>query len=235
MPRKKKASIARAARPKRRQGGRPSLEEAKQLHGRILDAATAIFIDRGYGETSIEAIAARAGIGKLTLYRRFSGKDALFDAVVLRLIDQWNAALAEVGESDGAVSDVLTALGRQMLNVVLSPTLIALQRILFGEASRLPELCARMYQPKPKAAEIEDPVRIILRRFAARGALRGDDIGFLDQQFIEMIIGRPLRHSLLGAPPMTAAAREEHVQKTVALFLHGASVPQASRNVRRRS
>src|SRR5579862_355060 len=115
MQPKKKASSARPVRPKRRHGGRPSLEEAKQLHGRILDAATDIFIDRGYGETSIEAIAAHAGIGKLTLYRRFPGKDALFDAVVLRLIDQWNAALAEVGDSEGAVSDVLTALGQQML------------------------------------------------------------------------------------------------------------------------
>jgi TetR/AcrR family transcriptional repressor of mexJK operon len=235
MQPKKKASSARPARPKRRHGGRPSLDEAKQLHGRILDAATEIFIDRGYGETSIEAIAAHAGIGKLTLYRRFSGKDTLFDAVVLRLIDQWNAALAEVSESDGAVSDVLTALGRQMLNVVLSPTLIALQRILFAEASRLPELCARMYQPKPKAAEIVDPVRVILRRFASRGALRGDDIGFLDQQFIEMIIARPLRHALLGAPPMTAVARDEHIRKSVDLFLHGASVSQRPPATRHRT
>lgn len=235
MQPKKKASSARPARQKRRYGGRPSLDEAKQLHGRILDAATEIFIDRGYGETSVEAIAAHAGIGKLTLYRRFSGKDALFDAVVLRLFNQWNAALAEVGQSDGAVSDVLTALGRQMLNVVLAPTLIALQRILFAEASRLPELCARLYQPKPKGDEIVDPVRTILHRFAARGALRGDDIGFLDQQFIELIIGRPLRHALLGAPPMSAAAKEEHIRKGVDLFLHGAKVSQRPPAAKHRS
>jgi len=48
MQPKKKASTARPARPKRRQGGRPSLEQAKQLHGRILDAAADIFFERGY-------------------------------------------------------------------------------------------------------------------------------------------------------------------------------------------
>src|ERR1700680_581194 len=87
-----KPSATRPARPKRRHGGRPSLEQAKQLHGRILDAAADLFCERGYGETSIEAIATHAGIGKLTLYRRFPDKAALFQAVVLRLVDQWKAA-----------------------------------------------------------------------------------------------------------------------------------------------
>jgi TetR/AcrR family transcriptional repressor of mexJK operon len=235
MPPKKKASAARSARPKRRRGGRPSLEEAKQLHGRILDAAADIFFDRGYGETSIEAIASRAGIGKLTLYRRFPGKAALFHAVVLRLFDQWKAALAEVGDSDGAAGDVLTELGRQMLSIVLSPISIAFHRILFAEGSRLPDLCATMYQPRAEAADGRDPIRVILRRLAARGAVRGDDIGFLDTQFIQMIIARPLRHALFGAPPMSEAAREEHVRKSVELFLHGAGLAQRSPTARRRS
>lgn len=235
MQPKKKAPAARSARAKRRRGGRPSLEEAKELHGRILDAAAAIFFDRGYGETSIEAIASSAGIGKLTLYRRFPGKAALFHAVVLRLFEQWTAALAEVGDSGGAVDDVLTELGRQMLSIVLSPISIAFHRILFAEASRLPELCASMYQPRAEAAaDSRDPIRAILRRLAARGALRGDDIGFLDQQFIQMIIARPLRHALFGAPPMSEAAREDHVRKSVELFLRGAGLAQRSPSARRR-
>jgi AcrR family transcriptional regulator len=234
MPPRKTAPAARPARAKRRQGGRPSLEEAKQLHGRILDAAADIFFERGYGETSVEAIASRAGIGKLTLYRRFPGKAALFNAVVRRLFDQWIAALAAVGDSDGAPGDVLMELGRQMLSIVLSPVSIAFHRILFAEASRLPELCASMYRPRAETEDGGDPIRAILRRLRARGALRGDDIGFLDQQFIQLIIARPLRHALFGAPPMSEAAREAHVRKSVALFLHGAGLPQGSRAARRR-
>ncbi|HEX9463680.1 MAG TPA: TetR/AcrR family transcriptional regulator [Alphaproteobacteria bacterium] len=225
MPPKTKTLPAKPAGPKRRRyGGRPSLEEAKQLHGRILDAAAELFFKRGYGETSIEAIAAQAGIGKLTLYRRFPDKAALFKAVVMRLFDQWWAAVTEVDASQGTPSDVLMATGRRLLSIVLSPTALALHRILFAEASRLPEVCALMYgSRKTEEEERRDPIRNMLHRLVAQGAVRGDDIGFLDQHFIHMIIGRPLRHALLGAPPMTVAAREEHIRKTVELFLHGAA------------
>jgi TetR/AcrR family transcriptional regulator, mexJK operon transcriptional repressor len=231
MQPKKKASTARPAKPKRRRSGRPSLEEAKRLHGRILDAAADLFFARGYGETSIEAIASHAGIGKLTLYRRFPDKAALFRAVVLRLVDQWKAAVAEVGDSDGTLADALTAAGRNTLDIALSPISLALHRILFAEASRLPELCAGMYQPHAEADDSFDPIRAILRRFASRGVLRGDDIGFLDQQFIQLVIGKPLRQALFGAPPMTDAAKEDHVRKSVDLFLQGAGVspPAAAR------
>ena len=228
MQPKTKASTARPARPKRRHGGRPSLEEAKRLHGRILDAAADLFFARGYGETSIEAIAAQAGIGKLTLYRRFPDKAALFQAVMMRLVEQWTAAVADIGESDGTLADALTTAGRNTLSIALSPTSLALHRILFAEAARFPELCAGMYRPPAEPDDRFDPIRAILRRFAADV----DDVAFLDQQFIQLIIGKPLRHALFGAPPMTDAAREDHVRKSVALFLHGAGLsppPKARR------
>ena len=51
------------------------------------------------------------------------------------------------------------------------------------------------------------------------GGLSTDDVAFLDQQFIQAIIGNPLRHALPGASPMTPLAQEEHVRKAVDLFL----------------
>jgi hypothetical protein len=51
--------------------------------------------------------------------------------------------------------------------------------------------------------------------------IRGEDVAFLDQQFIHAVIGKPLRKALFGAPPMTARAQEEHVRKAVALLLNG--------------
>jgi hypothetical protein len=52
---------SQAPAPARRRGGRPSRDEAAQLPDRILDAATELFFARGYGATSIEAVAQRAG------------------------------------------------------------------------------------------------------------------------------------------------------------------------------
>ena len=83
----------------RGRGGRPSRLESAQLSDRILDVATALFLGDGFGATSIEAVAKRAGISKRTFYHRFRGKEVLFEAVVRRLIERWmppfDAALFE--------------------------------------------------------------------------------------------------------------------------------------------
>jgi TetR/AcrR family transcriptional repressor of mexJK operon len=222
MTSKKTSPLKESSRAKRPYGGRPSLEEAEQLHGRILDAAAELFTKSGYGETSIEAIAVHAGIGKLTLYRRFADKEALFLAVVIRMAEEARAALAKVGESEGSLSDVLMATGRQLLSVVLSPRSIAFHRILFAESARLSEV--RAHVSRHINAENEDSIRLLFRRLADRGMVQSEDVAFLDQQFVHAIMGRPLRQALLGAPPMSARAQDEHVRKAVALFLHGMAI-----------
>src|SRR5260370_40917978 len=69
-------------------GGRPSRLESAQLSDRILNVATALFLGHGFGATSIEAVARRAGISKRTFYHRFRGKEGLFEAVVRRPIQR---------------------------------------------------------------------------------------------------------------------------------------------------
>lgn len=208
-----------ASRPKRPYGGRPSLKESEQLHDRILDSATELFAKHAYSETSIEAIAAHAGIAKLTLYRRFDDKDALFQAVAIRMSERLRGEMVKIGEGEGSLLEVLTAVGRHLLNTVLSPESIVFHRIVLTESARLPELCARMYPDPP--ANAQHPVGAIFRRFAGHGALRIDDIALLDQQFVQAIIGQPLLRALLGGGAMSAPAREEHVRKAVDLFLSG--------------
>jgi AcrR family transcriptional regulator len=56
--------------------------------GEILDAALACFTERGYHETSIDHIAARAGLSKGAIYWHFEGKRELFLALVDRLAEQ---------------------------------------------------------------------------------------------------------------------------------------------------
>src|SRR5258708_20118949 len=70
-------------------GGRPSRLESAQLSDRILDVATMLFLSDGFGATSIEAVAKRAGISKRTFYHRFTGKEMLFEAGVRRLVEPW--------------------------------------------------------------------------------------------------------------------------------------------------
>ena len=75
-----------AERPRAR-AGRPPKQLAGEVDARILDAARAVFLERGLAGASIDEIATRAGAGKPTIYARFPGKEALFTAVVMREVE----------------------------------------------------------------------------------------------------------------------------------------------------
>jgi AcrR family transcriptional regulator len=98
-------------------GGRPSRLESAQLSDRILDVATGLFLSDGFGATSIEAVAKRAGISKRTFYHRFNGKEMLFEAVVRRLIERWtppfDTALLEAPD----LAEALRHVAEHMLKV----------------------------------------------------------------------------------------------------------------------
>jgi len=125
---------AAAARPR----GRGALGE------RIVLVATDLFLGQGFGATSIEAVAAAAGVSKRTFYHRFRDKPDLFRAVVRRLIARWatpyEAELAVVAEQAEPIEEALLKTARRILAAALSPEALQLYRLLIAEAPRFPEL-----------------------------------------------------------------------------------------------
>src|SRR5918911_5687315 len=98
-------------------GGRPSRQESAQLSHRILDVATALFLSDGFGATSIEAVARRAGISKRTFYHRFTGKEMLFEAVVRRMIERWTPPFDEALLNAPNLASALRHAAEHMLRV----------------------------------------------------------------------------------------------------------------------
>lgn len=98
---------------------------------RILDAAYAQVLDHGLRRTSVEDVARRAGIARITIYRRFPGRDDLLRAVLLRegrrVFAEVDRAVAEVHSLDDEVVEGFTAI----LQVTRSHPL--LQRLLVTE------------------------------------------------------------------------------------------------------
>src|ERR1043165_5617398 len=72
---------------KRPRPGRPSKDQAADVKARILDAAQRVFLKRGYQSASLDEIAEVAPASKPTIYAHFEGKEALFEAVVARVLD----------------------------------------------------------------------------------------------------------------------------------------------------
>jgi TetR/AcrR family transcriptional regulator, mexJK operon transcriptional repressor len=203
----------------RGQGGRPSRLASAQLSDRILDVATALFLHDGFGATSIEAVAKRAGISKRTFYHRFTGKEMLFEAVVRRLIERWTPAFDSALLEASDLGEGLRRAAEHMLKVALTPEALALHRMVIAEARRFPKL-ARVMHELGAAAGVERIARHLESRIVS-GEIRPIDARFAAEQFILMAVTGPQRRALgLGARP-TAAQLREWVEETVQLFLEG--------------
>src|SRR5438309_534819 len=99
---------------KRPRPGRPSKDMAGDVKVRILDAAQRVFLQRGYQSASLDEIAEAAPASKPTIYAHFPGKQALFEAVVARLLE--GLMNFDGFEPKGrTVQDKLTSLGIEIV------------------------------------------------------------------------------------------------------------------------
>src|SRR5580658_6300752 len=120
--------------------GRPAREFAGEVDQRIFDAARRVFLERGLAGASIDEIAAIARAGKPTIYARYSDKETLFAAVVMRN----NATTIERFESivpaGTTIEERLTDAAAALLNRILIGDTIDMMRLGISEARRFPEL-----------------------------------------------------------------------------------------------
>ena len=218
--RSRNAAPVSAPAPARPRAGRPSREQAAQLRERILDVATELLFAHGYGGTSIEAIARRAGVSKRTFYQRFPDKPALMSAVVVRLIDRLRPP-PEVPLIEGEdLQQMLVHLGSLILHAALTPRVLQLQRLIVAESSRFPDLAAAVARAGGRREAVTLISGLLLRHAPAQG-LRADDAVFAAQQFLQMIVSLPQLRALGLGGPMTATELDAWVRDTVALFLEG--------------
>ena len=178
-----------------RKGGRPPRADALKLRQRILQAATELFLDQGYGSTSIEAVAARAGISKRTFYDRFEDKAVLFTAVVHYIIEQIRPP-ADVPLLAGAsLPQILQRLAGLILKAALSPQALALHRLVTGESSRFREL-ALAVETEGRQNEATDLIAGLLAREHPDSKIGIEDQRFAADQFIYMVVTLPQRRAL---------------------------------------
>jgi AcrR family transcriptional regulator len=142
---------------------RPRADAARNRE-RLLEAAKAVF-SAGGPEASLEAVAKRAGVGIGTLYRNFPTREALFEAVYRREVEQL-AGLAEQLKSDPAPVDALRRWLRA--NVELIATKKGMVSALALAAHSPTELYAYSFDRLTRA------VRTLLDGAVAAGGIRPD-------------------------------------------------------------
>lgn len=125
--------------------GRPPAEEIGLANERVLTAATELFLDLGFGRTTLDMVAKQGRVGKSVLYRRYPNKEALFEAVVHRSIKTMFDHMTDVSKLDDQHSKLQVA-GEQLIEGILHPRCVALMRITAAEAKSLPALAQKAYQ-----------------------------------------------------------------------------------------
>ncbi|MDX3910400.1 MAG: TetR/AcrR family transcriptional regulator [Sphingobium sp.] len=129
-------------RPRR---GRPRSEDRGLVDERVLDAATALFLEQGFGRTTLDQVSERSRTGKSTLYGRYANKEELFAAVVKRSIDAMFDDL-KAAPVQGSVESRLRHIGHELARVMLDARCVALMRITAAEAGKFPALATLGYQ-----------------------------------------------------------------------------------------
>ena len=192
----------------------PALTEAAEL-GRsarkrlaILDAATTIFLRQGYLGTSMDEIAARAGVSKQTVYKHFVDKERLFVEIVVANVDEISDRVHEevlqlVDSRGPDLQRDLRELGRRLLAGVLQPRVLELRRLVIGEATRFPELGRAFYERGP--GRTIDAMARAFEGLAACGELCVEDPRLAAAHFNWLVMSVPVNAAMFlgeeGIPP----------------------------------
>jgi len=183
----------------------------------ILAAAQRAFLAGGFGAVSMDAIAREAGASKATLYAYFSSKEELFGAVVARESERYAQGFS-AGELDPAdVEASLTTIAERFLRLLLSPDVIAMNRIIIGEVTRFPMLAEIFWRAGPERVRVQ--LEGFFRRAAEAGTLDIADSRLAAGQFASLVRGEIHLQRLLGfgdADPQTLSAA---ARNAVATFL----------------
>jgi AcrR family transcriptional regulator len=203
-----------------RRSGRPSRADALLLRERILKVATELFLNEGYGSTTIEAVAASAGISKRTFYDRFDDKADLFAAVVHRIIGQIRPPPEVPLLAGGTLPMMLRRLAGLILHAALSPQGIALHRLITAESVRFPEL-AFAVDSDASQSEATGLIGDLLARELPNAKISVEARRFAAEQFIHMVATVPRRRAMGYGSPMSDPELDAWANQVVALFLDG--------------
>jgi AcrR family transcriptional regulator len=211
---------SRPATRKARLGGRPSRAASLELRDRILEAAVELFLTEGYGATSVEAVAARAGVSKRTFYHRFDDKAALFTAVVHRIIEQIRPPPSVPLLEGGTLREILRRLAGLILHAALTPQAIALHRLVTAESQRFPNL-VRAVSEEGWAQEATSLIGDLLARELPDPNLSPNRRAYAATQFMDLVVVQPQRRLMGFGAPMTPEELHAWAEDAVTLFLDG--------------
>jgi AcrR family transcriptional regulator len=204
----------------------PARQRRKQARPQeLLEAALALFVEKGFAAARTDEVAHRAGVSKGTLYLYYPSKEELFKAVVRHNL---SALIAEGIETLAAYPGSTAELLRYVIHTwwerVGDTQAGGIHKVILAEARNFPEIAA-FY-----AAEVIEPAHRLFQGIVERGIARGEfralPVADVAHAMIAPMIFLALHRHSIGAccPPGTPAPDPKALLDThVELLLHGLS------------
>jgi TetR/AcrR family transcriptional repressor of mexJK operon len=171
-----------APRPQR---GRPRDPERCR---RILEAAQRHFNEHGLERASVDAIAAEAGVSKMTIYSNFGSKEGLFQAVVHERTATTVTGVQGTGSLDPDQPEkALLAIGARFLELIRGDDALGTLRSVYGVAGAQPDVCREFYKDGPERFNGE--LAAYLRRAHSAGTLKVRNPLQAADLFLSMFLG----------------------------------------------
>jgi TetR/AcrR family transcriptional repressor of mexJK operon len=186
----------------------------------IAAAALRLFLRDGYERTSVDAIAAEAGVSKRTIYNRYGDKEALFLSVLRDTGAAMLATFARIAEAHlGDVDDVeqdLTAFVREaVFTLTTAPERVALARLIMAEAPYFPALLREQMGTRSMHGTLTGH----LARLGEAGRLAITDPAEAAEHLIALTLGQLNSRTMFGAIRLTDAEIDRVVTSGVAAFV----------------
>ncbi|MFA6264935.1 MAG: TetR/AcrR family transcriptional regulator [Pseudolabrys sp.] len=184
---------------------------------RIVEEARNLLVEKGYGRTTTDDIASHCRISKQTLYRHFSGKHALFAAIV---DSHRHSMLALPGDyGDMPLGRALETIFRIDIDPKADKERVALLRFIMVESRQFPELekILRRHGADPARAELAQ----WLAERARQKQIAIDDADSTALILMDMIFGAAARHATWQTAWPSASERRAHIRRCLSIFLAG--------------
>jgi len=172
----------------------------------VLDVATDYFLAHGYQGASINAMARSSGISKESIYRYFSSKKQLFEAVICRELAEYQAGVRRALSAEKTMNlrEALINIAETVLDVATTDRTLALRRLIFDEARRSPDVGQHYFKVGPEYA-----FAAAEEIFRSHQPDSDFDPAILSRHFLALVAWRPIleRECALGPAPSRAQIR----------------------------
>lgn len=183
----------------------------------ILDAAVAEFRAAGYEATSMDRVAASAGVSKRTVYNHFPSKEALFTRILEAMLERGAGGLDLPYRTDVPLRAQLLDLVQRKLRLQHDPYFVDLARVAITAGVQFPDLAREMIE---RLGDREAGLAAWVRAAAAAGRLKTTDPAFAAMQLETLVKGFAFWPQIaMGQPPLDKARQKQVAEAAVDMFL----------------